>query len=897
MKSFRISFINLLCLYLRFSEDHGGRCSDTVWQLPEPTISHLEAVSDKQSLVVSWLLNHSSSAGGINEIQISRTEDHVIIYNKNVSARSVGSHGYEWTWTSDLPLECVDHFVRVRHFYNRSVPSPWSKWKANSGAKAKTITMFPRDQMLKVGSNATFCCVPPAGVNITSITLSDREYPLISIGAGVKAIAVENLRFPTHIFKFLILNCRDSTGISRSIMNRVSFPPQKPRNLSCVTSSMTTVTCTWDPGRKLHPNDRNKRTYTLHVENTDLAPIECQTWSCTFPSIPHLNEYNVTVVVKDKLGEEAQSYSFNISDRVFPVVKWDSVSPGVTDATMSWIIQGNFTQLCCQLTVNTKATTALNCSGINGPCKVKVEHLLPSTHYSTRVRCSANGMLWGNWTQPKPFMTHPLVTLNLWRKIKQLSYPYTRQVTLLWKMDVSGSAATETAKAYTVQWWPEGKNKTVWTDGGQTQAQVSIGPQQCDFTVKAVLHAGSSIPARITIPKLDDRENLPEEKRLSSGSAAGFNLSWSEWDQPTCGYTVEWCILGDPVSPLQWKHIPEGNNTLLLPAGCRYTFNIYGCTENGHRLLEIQTGYSQELGAVPSPSLVEPVQTTSSSVTLEWRYSEDDPSHVAFITGYLVTVKEVGPNMLPCHSAAMDVFNISVADPRRKSVTVEGLKQSQEYTFCVSALTKNGPGQPTSITIATRTDYSTQLVKILTFTLFSLSCIILLWCQRKLLKRRLTEVFVYPAGMSIKTPELISFLQQTGERVPSHKMEECITCDIEILNSHPPLVKPSTLRENRPVFMSTPSPGSQSSDSSPSPPCVVPVQDYCPHSVTPLREGPALQQITCMANKSYFYPMVEESPETQGETTSSEVKASFDLSDGQQSSCTVTYGYVSNDTL
>lgn len=30
-------------------------------------------------------------------------------------------------------------------------------------------------------------------------------------------------------------------------------------------------------------------------------------------------------------------------------------------------------------------------------------------------------------------------------------------------------------------------------------------------------------------------------------------------------------------------------------AGCRYTFNIYGCTENGHKLLEIQTGYTQEL--------------------------------------------------------------------------------------------------------------------------------------------------------------------------------------------------------------------------------------------------------------------------------------------------------------
>ena len=29
--------------------------------------------------------------------------------------------------------------------------------------------------------------------------------------------------------------------------------------------------------------------------------------------------------------------------------------------------------------------------------------------------------------------------------------------------------------------------------------------------------------------------------------------------------------------------------------GVRYTFNIYGCTEKGHKLLEIQTGYFLEL--------------------------------------------------------------------------------------------------------------------------------------------------------------------------------------------------------------------------------------------------------------------------------------------------------------
>lgn len=82
--------------------------------------------------------------------------------------------------------------------------------------------------------------------------------------------------------------------------------------------------------------------------------------------------------------------------------------------------------------------------------------------------------------------------------------------------------------------------------------------------------------------------------------------------------------------------------------------------------MEIQTGYTKELReccnrwftlvdastlckiclpqnsdseSVAAPSLVNFI-SESSSVTLEWRYDEDDQDHPAFITGYLVTVHE-----------------------------------------------------------------------------------------------------------------------------------------------------------------------------------------------------------------------------------------------------------------
>ncbi|XP_040898493.1 oncostatin-M-specific receptor subunit beta isoform X2 [Toxotes jaculatrix] len=902
MKPFRISLINLLWLYLMFSEDNSGCCLDTVRQPPRSSISHLQAASDRQSLMVSWLINHDGLEGTVNEIQISRTENHTVIYSKNVSIPSADSDEYTWTWTSDLPLECADHSVRIRRFYNQSVSSPWSKWVTNYGVEVTETKIFPFQRVLREGSSAMFCCVPPVGVNITNITFMNMEYPLINIGARVKAIVVDNLTIPPPTIRpALLLGCGDTTNKMSHIWNYVSFPAQKPRNLTCVTSHMTTVTCTWDPGRNRYPYDSNKQTHTLHIENSDQAPINCEPTSCTFPAIPQLEEYKISVMVKDQLGEETESYSFNISERVFPVVELYRVSPEVTDTTVSWIIQGYLTQmnLVCQVTIDPDNTTEVNCKSVNGLCKVKLENLLPNTSYSTRVRCSVNGKKWGKWTQPKSFTTYPFVTLNLWRRIERMSDLQSRQVTLLWTLQVPVSGATVNIQGYTIQWSQEGQNRTEWKGSGQTQAEVYIGPSQCNFTVQAVFHKAPSIVDHITIPKLDNRENLPIEKRLSSSIAGGFNLSWAEQDTATCGYTVEWCLMGNTVPcTLQWTKMLEGKNTLFLPAsnfkaGCRYTFNIYGCTANEHRLLEIQTGYSQELEAVRPPRLVESPQSTPSSVTLEWHYDEDDPAHPGFITGYLVTVQEAGSNMLPGHTANM--FNMSVADPRRKSVTIEGLKQSHEYAFSVRALTKVGPGETASITIRTRYNYSAHLTMILIPILLLLGCTILLWPQRKILKRGLKEIFAYPVGMNIKISELDSFLHETVERVQPHKVEECISCDIEIINTHPPLNHTATLRDPGPLN-TPPSPTSLSSFSSLSPFCL-PVQDYRPQLVTLLCEGLALPQITHITNKTYFHSKVEDFSEPQEEVTFSEIKSSFEPSDCLQESCSVIYGYVSSDTL
>lgn len=134
---------------------------------------------------------------------------------------------------------------------------------------------------------------------------------------------------------------------------------------------------------------------------------------------------------------------------------------------------------------------------------------------------------------------------------------------------------------------------------------------------------------------------------------------------------------------------------------------------------------------------------------------------------------------------------------------------------------------------------------------------------------------------------------QASETVLSHKLEECISCDIEILNTRPPLNETTTLRDPEPVS-ELPSPASQPFTPSLSPSSVSFQADYCPQSATLLCDKEAGQQTTCIINKSYFHSMVDSVSGPQQVT--SEIKLSIEPDDLQES-CSVVYGYIYSDTL
>lgn len=72
-----VEFIKILSLFFL----HHNLSFVAVWRLPKPHVADVDVLSAKQTLLVSWLVNHRSLLGATSEVQISRSENHTIVYS------------------------------------------------------------------------------------------------------------------------------------------------------------------------------------------------------------------------------------------------------------------------------------------------------------------------------------------------------------------------------------------------------------------------------------------------------------------------------------------------------------------------------------------------------------------------------------------------------------------------------------------------------------------------------------------------------------------------------------------------------------------------------------------------------------------------------------------------
>ncbi|XP_073696227.1 leukemia inhibitory factor receptor [Garra rufa] len=351
---------HMLTVFILLENLKGWNSSDAV---TVPDIIKLQAL-DMWRLEMEWTMNQNEEQRNQTyEIQVGRTENMDVVDSMNVSRGSLEAV-HTLVWTSQLPLNCVDHSVRIRLISDASPFSSWSSWKTVYGETnlAHDEIRFPEEQVLREGSTVMFCCIYPTETHITSMYFGNVAYEVINISSRVKAIRVVNIKVT---YSYGVNFFCNNTSIDKAI-NYVTFPPEKPLDFRCETEDMRQASCSWKIRRAPNLKRNQKRKYTLLI--SDSKSVHCEVKSthpapCKFDVIQQQITYNITLLVTNSLGQESETYIFNITDRgesfyvkikfiaVFPVPKHLEVTAGAFDSLVILQLNGNFSGflLICQI--------------------------------------------------------------------------------------------------------------------------------------------------------------------------------------------------------------------------------------------------------------------------------------------------------------------------------------------------------------------------------------------------------------------------------------------------------------------------------------------------------------------------------------------------------------------
>ncbi|KAM4708571.1 oncostatin-M-specific receptor subunit beta-like [Discoglossus pictus] len=775
--------------------------------------------SAQQRLFVQWNVSSQAYPSGSDiafHIQVSRGKEINIVWNEIY--RTKLSNLFEWSWESDLPLECASHHVRIRSSMdknnatnNETKWSMWSPWKTVYGMdnshRVRPI-VFPNEKVVNEGSDVSVCCIPGRNQEVLQINYNNNEatsYVAPPTNNGTFIITIKNVSM-TNVFGANIICTVTPRKIYGTVL-LVSRPPDEPKNFNCETEDIKMLKCSWDPGELSNLSEDFATSYLLHEWSSNKSSSPCYTNSCNWEIDPRQRIYNFTLNAANPLGHKSANIIVDVTQRVRPLMPINLVETYLnsTHVFIRWSLRADYTELelICQTELQRdNGIVELRNIAIRGQpsssfYKVILDQLQPFTNYALRVRCKADSPLsrWSNWSAKFILSTKedvPTAALDTWRDVK-VSHDG-RIVTLYWS-HLPDFHANGKIICYNVSWQPlEGVSevKSTTVPPLRNSTQIAIDSHAYLIRVTALNTAGTSPPSEITIPAFIDRDDEQIKEEKTDGTGDGVFISWDEVSGVYLGYVVDWCNL--PKSPhcdIQWKKYNSSvRNDVIrsraFVAGVRYNFRIYGSKEDGEYLLEKRTGYKQELAPLLSASVkfttIEP-----DVLTITWEPCSDDDYPEGFVRGYSIYLNSTGlcelkgakEHKLSDGTRVCKFFN---NDPDMKTFTIKRLSPNTTYAVAVGVLTGGGESPLDFRTAHTLSDSRNLILGIvLPIIIFSLVVIILsIICYQK--RKRIKDL-CYP---DIPGPGRSQLFSKDGLKVKAEKNvmipHACITQNIEIVN-------------------------------------------------------------------------------------------------------------------
>ncbi|XP_075698269.1 oncostatin-M-specific receptor subunit beta-like [Rhinoderma darwinii] len=717
-------------------------------QEPEASISpvNLEIHSDpmNQRLLVDWNISKTPDESDIDimfHIQVARSEKRNIIVNEYFKHNLSRSRmTFNWTWDSQLPLECDSHSVRIRSIVLGNVPtaeinwSEWSPWKTHYGQNRERnhAVIYPHERVVLEGSNITFCCLPGRAQTVQQMIYgSTKMMRSLDMGTDSFVISVKNVaKTKSDGSNVRCVVDKNENQVTTGTVLIVSRLPYEPKHFSCKTQDMRLLRCSWNPGAVYNFYGILKVNYVLQ-DWVSLKSNSCRRDYCDWPIQMNQQVYNFTLTAKNVLGERSINSMVYLNQRVLLLAPYTLRASDVnaTHIALTWSLKADYTSLQIHCQVDLQEDLVTMTSRGKDPTeiyRVSLSGLQPNTQYELKVRCMAEPSLagWSNWSN-LIVRTHedvPTGALDVWRDIED-DDDDDRIVTLYCRPSPLFRANGEISH-YNIKYWPlEGapaeREISVFD---VNNASISIGRRAYSVSITAHNNAGGSPPAEIRIPAnaANDKEQVTTERTYSKDG--GIYITWRQ-NHNAHGYVVEWC--GSPRSlhcDLQWK---KYNSTVqsdiiksLFKPGVRYDFRIYGSMKDGAHLLGKMAGYSVELASSVKPN-VKITNIEPRSIFLDWSPYPTDGSQEGFVTGYNVYVNDTERGCTLDKSdehiklGDLHVCRFYIGDPNKMKIIIKGLQPNGKYVVAVVAITDGGETAAVFIKAHTPSDAGAALLSII----------------------------------------------------------------------------------------------------------------------------------------------------------------------------------------
>ncbi|XP_042546453.1 leukemia inhibitory factor receptor isoform X1 [Dipodomys spectabilis] len=776
-----------------------------------PEILNFSADFPTSTLFLEWNDKGSAFPYHVNvtwEIKILRTERRELIkletYNTNLSGKD---RVHQWSWASDLPLECATHYVSIRcyidylHFSGHKEWSDWSQMKKIPWSPNSQTKVFPQDKVVLVGSDIIFCCISQSKVLVAQI--GSTLCPLIHLDEKNVAIKIRNISVSENSGTNVIFTTDDNVY---GTVIFAGYPPDIPQKLNCETHDLKEIVCTWNPGRPTGLVGPRNTNYTLfesfskkYVTFKRAETFTNESYQLFFQILPDQEIYNFTLHAQNPLGKSESAQLVNIMERVSPHTPTSLKVKDInsTAVILSWHLPGNFAQinLLCQIEIN-KANSKqelqnATIKGVkNADYLIDVNKLNPYTKYTFRIRCSAETFWkWSKWSNEKQHLTKEAIPSkgpDIWREWSSDG----RNLVIYWK-PLSISDANGKILSYNVSCSSHEETQFLSEVlDPQHKAELPLSKRDCIISVVAKNSAGSSPPSKIPTIEIPN-DDLKVEEVVGIGKK--ILLSWHHNPNMTCDYVIKWCNSSRSEHCLMdWKKVSSNSTETIIESdqfrsGIRYHFFLYGCRNQGYQLLRSIIGYIEELAPIVAPNFT--VEDTSSdSILVKW---EDIPVEElrGFLRGYLFyfqkgekdTSKMRG--LEPVGRSDIKIKNIT--DISQKTLRIADLQGKTSYRLVLQAYTDGGVGPKKSMFVVTKENSVGLIIAILIPVAVAVivGVVTSILCYRK--REWIKETF-YP---DIPNPENCKALQfqksvcEGSNALKTLEMNPCTPNNVEVLET------------------------------------------------------------------------------------------------------------------